>query len=71
MNFTRLQTFANVVLGLALGYASDMAHAAIPKTNETLFYGLGFLLNVTFPYAVIALVPYTVMAFSGRKEKSA
>ena len=59
------------MLGLALGYATDMAHVVIPKTNETVFYSLEFLLNIAFPYAVIALAPYLVMICGSRKEKSA
>jgi glucose-6-phosphatase len=71
-NFSKLQIFANVLLGLALGYATDMAHFFIPKTNETVFYSLEFLLNIAFPYAVIALAPYSIMMIcGGRKEKSA
>jgi glucose-6-phosphatase len=70
-NFSRFQIFANVVLGLALGYATDLAHVAIPKTNETFFYTFEFFLNIAFPYTVIALAPYVVMVCGGRKEKSA
>lgn len=59
------------MLGLALGYATDLAHVAIPKTNETFFYTFEFFLNIAFPYTVIALAPYVVMVCGGRKEKSA
>ena len=70
-DFSKRQIFANVLLSLALGYATDMAHVFIPKTNETVFYTLAFLLNIAFPYAVIALAPYAVVLCTGRKEKAA
>lgn len=61
---------ATLVLGLILGYGAELAHVAIPKTNESVFYTLEFLLNVAFPYIAIALVPYVVMKSSVEKVKS-
>lgn len=69
-NFSRVQTIATLVLGLALGYGAEVAHVAIPKTNESVFYTLEFLLNVAFPYSAIALGPYAVMRSASTKVKS-
>lgn len=63
---------ANLVLCLALGLVGHMAHIAIPKTKEPVFYTLEFLLNVALPYTVISLAPYLVTkCTTGRKAKSA
>jgi glucose-6-phosphatase len=59
-----------MILGLALGYGAELAHVAIPKTNESVFYTLEFLLNVAFPYSAIALAPYFVMRSGSEKVKS-
>lgn len=59
-----------MAFGLAMGHAAELAHAAIPKNNESVFYSMEFALNVALPYSVIALVPYCVMQ-SGIKAKSA
>lgn len=69
--FGKAQIAAMMVLGLALGQAAELAHAVIPKSNESVFYTLEFLLNVALPYAVIALSPYAVMVCGSRKTKSA
>ncbi|KAK4011046.1 LOW QUALITY PROTEIN: glucose-6-phosphatase catalytic subunit 1 [Daphnia magna] len=69
-SFTRVQTMVTLVLGLILGYGAELAHVAIPKTNESVFYTLEFLLNVVFPYSAIALIPYAVMKSSAAKVKS-
>lgn len=58
-----------MALGLGLGHAAELAHAAIPKSIESVFYSMEFTLNVALPYAVIALAPYCVMQF-GAKTKS-
>lgn len=58
-----------MILGLALGYGAELAHVAIPKTNESVFYTLEFLLNVAFPYSAIALAPYVVMRSGVGKAK--
>ena len=68
--FSRFQILATMALGLAMGHAAELAHAAIPKSNESVFYSMEFALNVALPYSVIALVPYFVMQ-SGIKAKSA
>ena len=69
-SFTRVQMIVTMILGLALGYGAELAHVAIPKTNESVFYTLEFLLNVAFPYSAIALAPYSVMRSRLGKVKS-
>lgn len=66
----QFQTAAKLVLGLALGQVAEFVHVIIPKSNEAVFYSLEFVLNVAFPYAVIALAPYFVSLVSQKQQKS-
>ena len=68
--FSRTQIVVTMMIGLVLGQAAELAHIAIPKTNEAVFYSLEFILNVALPYSVIALSPYAVMVSSSQKSKS-
>jgi len=60
-SFNKFKILATIALGLGLGQAAELAHAAIPKNIEAVFYSMEFTLNVALPYAVIALAPYCVM----------
>lgn len=60
-----------MVMGLILGFGAELAHVAIPKHNETVFYTLEFLLNVVYPFSAIALAPYAVMKYTNDKVKAA
>jgi glucose-6-phosphatase len=61
---------STMILGLALGYGAELAHVAIPQTNESVFYTLEFLLNVAFPYSAISLALYSFMRSQLGKVKS-
>lgn len=68
--FSALQTAATMALGLVAGGAAHLAHDLIPKTNESVFYSLEFVLNVALPYVIVSLVPYAVAVSSSAKAKS-
>lgn len=58
-----------MTLGLAAGAAAHVGHILIPKTDESVFYSLEFVLNVALPYVIVALVPYAVAASRSGKSK--
>lgn len=65
-----LRIVLTAVAGSALGHLADLAHVAIPKTNEHVFYSLEFLLNLAFPFTIIALLPYAVASVTNGKPKT-
>lgn len=68
--FNTKQIALTMLTGLAMGLAADVAHVAVPKTNESVFYSLEFVLNVVLSYSITAVAPYLVMVSSSHKEKS-
>lgn len=64
-----MHVLTTMALGVAAGIAADITHHVIPKSSESLFYSLEFLLNVALPYLVI--VSPKLAMFLIRKEKSA
>jgi glucose-6-phosphatase len=64
------QILATMILGVMAGYAAELTHFIIPKTNESVFYSMEFVLNVALPYAIVALVPYAVTSSSGKAKSS-
>ena len=59
-----------MLVGLVMGFSADVAHVAIPKTVESVFYSLEFLLNVALSYSITAVAPYLALVSLTPKQKS-
>lgn len=63
--FSRAEVAMTMLIGVAVGHLASLAHVAIPKTNEHVFYTLEFLLNCLLPYTIVALAPFAAKCLSG------